>query len=265
MRHSIKQTDRHVEAVLAALDILDCFQEQPSLAVKELAAATGLTRNRVMRLAGTLEHRAYLIYDRTKAKYTLGPRMMILGKVFERHQTLVALARPILRELVQQTGESASLYVRDGLERVVLAREESTQSVRYSVSEGQRMHLHAGAGGKVLLAFGPPELLKQVLKKQSLTQLTESTLTDPRALAEELEKVRRLGLAVSLGERSPDAGAIAAPVFDDKGQLVAALGIAGPASRIARQVGSQGEKTVGQAAQKLSAHMGYNIKEKKED
>ena len=168
MKKPVKQKSRHVEAVLAALDLLDCFQAKPHLAIKELIAMTGHTRNRIMRLVGTLEHRGYLVFNPDRGIYGLGPRLMLLGRVFENSQGLVNLARPILRSMVMETGESVSLYARDRLERVVLAREEGTQNLRFQVTEGQRMELHAGAGGKILLAWAPESIRHQVLAGRDL-------------------------------------------------------------------------------------------------
>ena len=253
-----KQASRHVEAVLAALDLLDCFQRKPNLAIKDLITMTGQTRNRVMRLAGTLTYRGYLVFNPEQGLYGLGPRLLVLGKVFESSQSLVTLARPILRRMVDETGESVSLYVREDLERVVIAREEGTQNLRFSVGEGQRMELYAGAGGKVLLAWAPKAILQRVLKKKHLRRLTENTITDPRALAEELETVRAQGYAISQAERDQEAIALAAPVFDDRGELAAALAIVGPEKRMARFAETGGTAFITAAGAELSGLLGWS-------
>lgn len=253
----IRQTDRHVEAVLAATDILECFLHSPELTIKQLMQKTGQTRNRVMRLAGTLEYRGYLVHDHETRAYGLGPMVMFLGKTFERNQSIVSLVRPYLRRLVRETGESASFYVREGLERVVLAREEGTQAVRYTVMEGQRMELYAGAGGKALLAFAPRDVTMNFLDKDVLPELTSNTITDPQSLAEELDKIRRTGVAVSFSERTQEVGAIAAPVFDYTARIIGAVGLAGPASRMKNLVSKQGTKIIVEAAQELSKAFGW--------
>ncbi|KIX13079.1 IclR family transcriptional regulator [Dethiosulfatarculus sandiegensis] len=260
MTPNTKQAERHVEAVLAAIEMLDCFQNQPHLTTKELMDLTGFTRNRVTRLAGTLEHKNYLISDPSNGSYSLGPRVMILGKVYERSQSLLTLARPILKELVAQTGECASLYVREGLERVVMAREEGTRLLRFSVTEGQRMEIHAGAGGKVLLAFAPKNVQERLFKQTELKKLTKSTISDPQKLKKELEQIREAKIAVSLAERSNEAGAIAGPVFDQNHRLVGALALAGPAARIANLIETNGKQIITKAAQKLSAQLGHSKK-----
>ncbi len=252
-----KQSERHVEAVLAALDVLDCFLTEDSLSIKDLMDRTGFSRNRVMRLSGTLLYKGYLLQDSKSGAYLPGPKLMALGKAFERKQNVVALVRPILLSLALGTGESASLYVREGLERVVLARGEGTQAIRYTVTEGQRMELHAGAGGKVLLAYAPREVLDAVIKDSGLAKRTSRTISDPDILKRELKKVRKQGYAASQGERISDSCAIAAPVFDIEENLVGVLGIAGPESRFTAGMFEDYLKQLLDAAQKLSRQLGW--------
>lgn len=261
MKEPIRQSERHIEAVLAALKVLDCFLMAPVLTTKQLIDMTGFTRNRVMRLTGTLLYRGYLVQVQETAAYTPGPKVLALGKVFERNNNLVQLARPILREMALKTGESISMYVRDGLERVVLAREEGTQFIRYNVSEGQRMDLHAGAGGKVLLAFAPAEVARAVIEDEHLASHTSRTITDIQKLSTELEKIRRQGFAVSMGERIQDACAIAAPVFERKDQLICALAIVGPVSRFTAASRKIFTAQILAAANKLSKALGGQVGE----
>lgn len=257
MKAPTKQAERHVEAVAAALNVMDCFLLHPAMGIKQIMDTTGYTRNRVMRLTGTLLHKKYLIFNESEGTFVPGPKIMALGKVFEQHRGITILARPLLRKIALTTGESVSLYVREGFERVVLAREEGTQEIRYNVAEGQRMDLHAGAGGKVLLAFAPPEVFDAFLAKAKAEKRTTRTITDKKKLAQELDRIRRQGVAVSTGERVSDACAIAAPVFDSEGNAVCALGIAGPVSRFTADIRKSHQKLIMQEAANLSAQLGF--------
>ncbi len=257
MKKPTRQTDRHVEAVLAALDVLECFLAKPGLTTMEIMQATGFTRNRVMRLTGTLTHRGYLMADPPAGVFSTGPRVFALSKVFERNKGILLLVRPALREIALKTGESASLYVRDGLERVVLAREEGTHAIRQAISEGQRMDLHAGAAGKVILAYSPKDIFEAVVTRTGLPRLTPQTITDPGRLAVELEKVRKQGYAVSVAERAADACAIAAPVLDHGSELVGALAVAGPVSRFTRDVRRSYADLLTAVARRISRQLGW--------
>jgi DNA-binding IclR family transcriptional regulator len=256
MSISVKQIDRHVESVLAALEIMDCFLENPKLNIKQIGDTTNMTRNRITRLLGTLMHKGYVMEGIETSTYTPGPKLMALGNIFEENQNLVVLARPILRELALKTGESASFYVREGQERVVLAREEGTQAIRFSVSVGQRMDLHAGAAGKVLLAYAPEAERNIILTKGPLARLTPQTIINPNRLLKELEQIRKSGFAISKGERNPDAFALAAPVFERKNQLIGSIAIAGPISRLTSESEQSYLSDLKKAAHQLSERFG---------
>ncbi|MEW6670913.1 MAG: IclR family transcriptional regulator [Thermodesulfobacteriota bacterium] len=257
MNAQTKEMGRHVEAVLRALDLLDCFQHKPVLTLKEMAARTRMTRSRVIRLAGTLASRGYLIYNAQEKQFQLGSRLLGLGKVFELNNTLTSLARPFLKELVQETGELASLYVIDGMERVALVREKGIHEISYSVGEGQRMELYAGAAGKALLAFAPPDVQTAILSRKILKRLTSRTITDPDRLAEELEEIRRKGYACSGGERVSDVWSVAAPVFDHTKQVCCSIGVTGPLFRIPKRLQLRYTKILTDKAGKLSDRLGW--------
>ena len=256
MKGTTKQSQRHVEAVLAALDVLDCFLAEPSLGTKEIIERTGLTRNRVMRLGGTLLSRDYLLYDEASGKYSPGPRLMSLGKVYERHNDLLSVARPMLKMLVRKTGESASLYVRNGLGRMVLAREDGTHPLRYASVEGQTMALGTGAGGKTLLAFAPEDVRQRFLAPPEEDAGQSPNAPGGNRLAEELDRIAGQGYAISFGERVPDCAAITAPVFGYENRLAAAIGVVGPTSRIKENARPRYLSHVLEAARRLSTQLG---------
>ena len=247
MKQRTKEGGRHVDAVLRALDILDCFQEDCEISLKDIILRTGITRSRVMRLLGTLESRGYLIEAVATHHYYPGIKLALLGRSFESHNNIEVIARPVISALALETGESATLYVADGFERVALIREEGTHAIRFSVREGQRMSMHAGASAKVLMAFGPPALL---------THVTTVPDFDSGTLIREIEQVRQCGYAISKGENIPDAHAIAAPVFSFNNTLVGALGIAGPASRLDDSKIEKRVTVVVDAAKLLSQRLG---------
>jgi DNA-binding IclR family transcriptional regulator len=224
MHQRTKEAARHIDVVLRALDILDCFQDDAALSLKEIIDRTGLTRSRVMRLIGTLESRGYITENREQRIYYPGIKLSILGKSFDMNHQIESIIRPKLKQLALDTGESATLYVLDGLERVALVREEGSHAIRYSIREGQRHSIHrGGASSKILLAFGPSDLLKNV--KSIASARSEKMI-------KQINAIRKNGYAISKGENIPDAHAIAAPVFDAERNLVGALGIAGPSLRM---------------------------------
>lgn len=253
-----KELDRHIEVVLKALDILDCLQGTSGLTIKQIIERTGMSRSRVTRLIGTLESRDYVEYKPEERQYLLGFSLLPLGRTVEQNNNLASHSRAILRKLVEKTGELASLYIIDGTERVALLRENATHVIRYSLKEGQRMEIYAGAAGKVLLAYAPHRLQNKVINTNFLRKLTPNTIIDPMKLIAELEEVRRRGYSFSKGEREKEVGSIAAPVFDHQNKVCAALGLAGPLNRFTAESRSKYLGTLLKAARELSKRLGWS-------
>lgn len=190
-----------VEAVERALTILGAFRpERPRLALAELAAATGLYKSTILRLAGSLERFDYLMRG-TDGTYRLGPALARLSAIYRASFELADIMRPELRRLVEATGETASFYVRDGNRRVCLYRHNSPRAARHHLDEGAQLPLNAGASAHVLRAFTEPDTQNASLRKR--------------------------GYYVSLGERDPHVAAIAVPVFDGSGAFRGALAVSG--------------------------------------
>jgi len=251
-----RESERHVEAVAKTLSILECFTDsEPELSLKQLTEKTGLNKSRILRLCGTLASQGFLI-RMPWSNYQLGPKLMMLGKIYERTNTLVSVARPILRELASLTGESASLFVTEATKRVCLARAEGTSLIRYAIREGDLLELYVGAGGKALLAYASEEFRRQVLNSSVLERFTPSTIVERDRLEEEFEVIRRQGYAVSKGERTSEAAAMAAPVFDDEGKVCAVLTVTGPVQRFSTERCLEMLKSLKASARKLSLLLG---------
>ena len=169
---------------------------------------------------------------------------------------MISIARPLLRELTTLTGESAKLLVIEGKKRLCLAREEGPYPLRYAVREGETFDLHAGASGKVLLAFSSEAFCSEILK-QSLQRMTSTTIVDRELLEKELETVRQRGYASSIGEVVPEVAGISAPVFNHTGAILAALTVAGPIQRFAGERFQDMCRHVVSSAKKLSQLLGH--------
>lgn len=257
MKKIIKESERHVNTLLKALQILDCFEVHQSLSLQQLSELTHLNKSRILRFCGTLEANRYLVRDEGNGLYGLGPRLLSLGKAYEQRNTLISLSRPILKELAEKTGESASLHIMDGDQRLCLAREEGTFGVRHLIPEGAHLPLYAGAGSKVLLAYAPEKIRRQILQEMPLKKMTSTTITHSRIFEKEFNKIRQKGYAFSAGERDPDAGALAAPVYNHDGNACATLAIAGPLNRFSQKNQEKYLPFLLDATKRLSIALGY--------
>ncbi len=252
-----KESAKQIESVDKALGILECFSDRvPELSLKQLSEKTGLYKSRILRLCGTLMAHGFLLRQEGSL-YRLGPKLMMLGKVYERSNSLISVARPILRELASITGESAKLFVIQGTKRICLVREKGTYPLGYHVEEGDSFELYAGAGGKALLAYTSREFRDQVLGEKVLQRLTPTTIVERSRLEKEFAAIRERGYASSNGEIFTEVAGMAAPVFDNENNVCATLAIAGPTQRFTEDQRQKMLDGLLGAARKLSQLLGY--------
>lgn len=251
------KSTKQVDSVDKALSILECFSDNElELSLKQLAEKTGLYKSRILRLCGTLIDHGFII-RLGRSIYKLGPRIMVLGKIYERSNSLVSLARPILRELASITGETSKLYVIQGFKRVCLVREKGTFPLSYNVEEGDTFELYTGAGGKALLAYSSKEFRDQVFNTMAIKKVTSAIDIKRSHIEDELAKIREQGYACSSGEIFTEVSGIAAPVFDDRHNVCGALTIAGPTQRFTEDRSREMLDTLLNSTQKLSQLLGY--------
>jgi DNA-binding IclR family transcriptional regulator len=213
---------RPVGSVARALALLDALAEAPA-GVNALARRIEVNPSSASRLLATLE-RGGLVEREPGGPYRLGLHLVALADRVLARLDVRDLARPQLRALVGQTGETATLSVPGDDEAVTVDFLAGESSVVSLARLGRPSIGHATAVGKVLLAFAGGE-------PRELAAVTERTITDPARLAAELAAVRERGWAEAEGEREPDLNALAAPVRGRGGELVAILGLQGPAAR----------------------------------
>jgi DNA-binding IclR family transcriptional regulator len=218
-----------VERALALLDVLAASEE--GLGVNELARRTGVSPSSASRLLATLE-RGRLVEREPGGPYRLGLQLVALADRVLARLDVRALARPWLQRLAAETGETATLSVPGGGEAITVDFVASESSVVSMARLGRPSVSHATAAGKVLLAFGGASPPGGGDDGRQLAAFTERTIVDRRLLAEEVASVRARGFAEAVGEREPDLNALAAPVIGRGGELVAILGLQGPAARL---------------------------------
>lgn len=255
-RKPVRESDRQIDTVAKALQILDCFTaEAPELSLKQLSEKTGLYKSRIIRLCGTLIAHGFLI--RTEALYKLGPKLLILGKVYERTSPLTALARPVMKRLSALTGETTKIFVIDDHQRLCLVRELGPFPLRYAINEGDKQALYAGAGGKVLLAFAPEAFRGEIINN-SLKKITPATIIDPDLLEKDLEGIRQQGYAFTKAELVPEVAGLAAPVYNHENIVCAAFTITGPIQRFTQERVDIMLKQLFEATHELSFLLGKN-------
>jgi IclR family acetate operon transcriptional repressor len=214
----------------------------------EIARRTGINPSTVSRLLATLAADELVRRVPDTGRFRLGPRLVELGYAALARVDLRQLARPHLTALTEGTGETATLSVPDEHATITVDFVQSPSSVRSVAEVGRPSVTHATATGKVFLAHVGQSMAGP------LPAYTRRTITDGEELAAEVARGRQRGWAQAVGEREDDLNAIAAPVLDSAGRLVAVLGLQGPAARFGpRAMRVAAERLVAHAAQLSSA------------
>jgi DNA-binding IclR family transcriptional regulator len=196
-----------VAAVDRALEILAAFEPtDKALTLAELAQRTKFYKSTILRLAQSLLRHNYL-QRLDDGSYRIGPAPLMLGALYQRSMRVGDILLPLMHELAEQTGESVSIYTRNGDVRVCIHRVDSKHAVRDHVREGDVLPLERGSGGRILLAFGG-------------------------AKGEPYETIRAEYCYASVGERDSETAGLSVPFFGTGQAILGALTLAGPRSRI---------------------------------
>lgn len=250
---------RSIAAVERAMDVLLLFgrSTRPDLGVTEIATELGLTKAAVHRILTALRSRELITVDPVSRRYALGHAAIALGRAYLARMDLRAMAAPELRRVSQQTGETATLSIRRGDTRLYVDQVVPDQELRMEVSLGIPYPLHAGSSSKAFLAFLDEAEVTGYLRRHPLEGLTDKTITDEDVLRKELAAVRKRGYATSLGERQQGAAAIAAPIFDHDGRVIAVMSVSGPLTRFRPHMAGCAPLLI-EAADRVSAQLGHD-------
>ncbi len=223
-----------LSSVANAILLMKSFSdEQSELGISALAAHLGLAKSTVHRLASTLVEAGMLEQNRETGRYRLGLAVFELGSLVRRRIDISLEAKPWLMTLREQTGETVDLSILDHGGVVCVNFLESKKVNRISSGIGLRKPVHCTADGKALIAFQPPATLQQIIGAK-LDRRTPHTLVDEKDLQAELANIRTRGYAIDDEEYELGVRSIAAPIRDDSGTPVAAVGITGPTQRLTK-------------------------------
>jgi IclR family KDG regulon transcriptional repressor len=244
-----------------AMRVLHVFSvDEPELSIGELSARLAMHKSVVSRLVSELQEWRMLEKDPATRRVRIGAGAFRLGALFAHRDNLVRIATPLLGELVNHTGHSAHLSIVDGIRMLVIATVESPSALRVIMRVGDHRDLYTTAAGKLFLALNDEHLLDAVIRETGLQARTPQTVTSRRELQTLLTRVRREGVAWNRGESSSGAGAVAAPVFNASGNMVAAVSTVYPLQVVDAAAREQlGEKTVA-AARRITQQLDHTRK-----
>jgi DNA-binding IclR family transcriptional regulator len=240
--------------------LLKAFSEdEVEIGISALAKRLGIAKSTAHRLAATLVAEGMLEQNDDSGKYRLGVALFRLGALVRRRMEVSNEARPYLYALRETVNESVHLAILDGAEIMYVYNLESAHAIRSRSDLGVRKPAHSTAEGQALLAFQPPEVIAHVMAS-GLHAHTPNTVTSPERFLKALAAVRQRGCAIEDEESEIGMVCVAAPIRDDSGAVVAALGIAGPVTRLSKKVVAGVIPHVIATADQISARLGFRAR-----
>lgn len=222
-----------VQATKRSFDIIEALQDIDRARLTTLADRLDLPNSTVHNHLSTLVERGYVVKE--DEHYRLSLRFLDLGEYTRRLQKVYNLARPELDEVAAETGEIASLVVAENGQGVFLYSAEGGDVISLDTSPGTRVHMHASAMGKIILAQLPEDEVTDILDQHDLPEYTENTITERESLRDELAEIRERGVAFDDEERVRGSRSVAVVIRDENGSVIGSVGISGPASRLAKE------------------------------
>ena len=256
MKDDVTRNSGQVRSLTRALSILQSLAgRSDGMSLTEVSEATGLPPSTTHRLLTTLEAERFVRPDPNGGQWRIGVAAFYVGSAFARSRDTLALIRPYLRRLMEVTGETANLFVESDGEAVCIGQIESRHAMRAITGVGGRVMLHSSGAGKVLLAFAERER-RAIVCTGPLPRITEKTIVTQEALSQEIERIRKAGHAIDDEEHAVGLRCVAAPIYNEFDEVVAAISVSGPTARIPdHRLASLGD-IVGKAAAEATRDFG---------
>jgi len=240
-----------VQSVDRAVTVLEILAREGEAGVTEIAVELGVHKSTAFRLVTALENRGLVAQHMDRGKYRLGVGILRLAGATTARLDLVQESRPVCERLAQEVGETINVAVLADGYALYLDQVAGPSALQTRNWVGQRLDLHATSNGKVLLAYVP-----DVPVGEPLERYTEHTVVDAADLEKQLDEVRRRGYAITVDELEIGLTAVAAPIRNLDGRVIAALSASGPSFRLAGERLAATIDAVCTAADEISRRMG---------
>lgn len=219
-----------IASLQKAIRVLKAFSnDEPNLSLTELSRKTGITISSLQRIVSTFVVEGFLHKNEQTKRYQLGHSLLYLGNLVKQESSLILVAEPILKRLNEETKESISLNVTDGLERRCILNFDSSYPLSTKMLVGDTSPLYAGASSKTLLAFMPN--YTEYINKVEIKRITDRTVDSKEQLLKQLEEVRQQHYCISYGERVRGACSISVPILNIAKHSIASISIVIPEIR----------------------------------
>jgi IclR family acetate operon transcriptional repressor len=246
-----------VQSLTRGLAILECLATADGgLTLTDIGQRVQLPPSTVHRLLATLERGGYVRQTGPLGLWYVGLSAFTVGSSFLFNRDFVAESHPYMRRLMEQSGETANLGILDGTEAVFIDQVQCRETMRTIVKLGSRVPLHASGVGKAIFAALPDEQIDAILKVKGLPRITLNTITSPETMWASVRVIRQRGWSFDDEEHLPGTRCVASPIYDEHGDVLAALSLAGPNSRLPDERIKQLGPLVAHTAEEVTRRLG---------
>lgn len=214
-----------------ALGILVAVSRSGRATLTDLSLSLGVPTATTHRILTTLQKHGFVAFDEEHQDWAIGIEAYRVGAGFMNRTNLTEVSRPVMRTLMERTGETSNLAIPDGGEVVFVGQVETPNPIRAFFSRGTRTAMHASGTGKAILSALPEERARTLLMTSGLTQFTGNTLTTPASLFDDLARTRQRGWSFDKEERYEGMSCIGAVIYDEHREPCAGVSISGPSTR----------------------------------
>jgi IclR family acetate operon transcriptional repressor len=249
-----------VQSVDRAMLLLEALgEDEEGYRLTDLAIRTGLSPSTAHRLLTTLEKRRFVAFDQSDNMWHIGRQSFAIGSAFIRRRNFVAPALPFLRRLRDLTHETANLGIVDDGEVIVLTQVESREIMRAITKVGGRVPMVTSGIGKAILATYADEEVVAIIQRHGMKRLTPKSVVRAGELRNTLETVRRDGYAIDDQEFLMGLRCVAAVVYNDQAEALAAISVSGLASRVPQERVPELGRLVRDTARELTLALGGRL------
>lgn len=239
-----------MQALDRALGVLHALARQERASLTDLSLSLGIPTATTHRILTTLQKHRFAELDEGTQDWMVGIEAYRTGASFLKRMNLSEISRPVMRALMQATGETANLAIRDGAEVVFIGQVETPNPIRAFFNPGTRTPMHASGTGKAILATLPEPRLRALIQSAGLPAFTDHTLSTPAELFADLDLTRVRGWSFDREERHLGMACIGAAIFDVQGEALGGVSISGPSARFdARSIPDYGRQVAAAAAE----------------
>ncbi len=245
-----------INSTVRTLKILEYLSKKKEASVSEVSSYLNVNKSTAHRFLASMKHVGFVDQNSENQKYKLSLKVFEIGNRVVEGLNLREIAKPVMHELSDLTGETVNLGIIDNYDVVYIEKVLSKNTLRQDCPIGGRDKIHATALGKAMIAFKPSEYVEKYVEKKGLIKVTERTITETEAFYTELRNIRKNGYSIDSEETMIGLSCIAAPIFNNENKAIAAISISSPTNRLGQRNIEMFKDEIIKASQLISSQMG---------